>query len=61
MTVPCHLLTKFLHDQRGATAIEYALVVAGIATVVVVAVNLLGGTVSGQYSSVEAGLRQRTP
>jgi len=52
-------LTKFLRDERGATAIEYALIAAGIATVIVMAVNLLGGTVLGQYTTVNAKLNER--
>ncbi len=52
-------LTEFLRDERGATAIEYALIATGIATVIVVTVNLLGGTVLGQYTLVNAALNER--
>lgn len=54
-------LVEFLHDERGATAIEYALIAAGIATAIVTAVNLLGITVFGQYDAVETALRNQTP
>jgi pilus assembly protein Flp/PilA len=50
-------LRQFLRDERGATAIEYALIAAGIAAVIITAVNLLGGTVAGQYTAAETALR----
>jgi pilus assembly protein Flp/PilA len=33
------------HDERGASAVEYGLLVAGIAAMIVAVVFLLGGTV----------------
>ena len=38
-------------DERGASAVEYGLLVAGIAAVVVGVVFLLGGTLSGVFQS----------
>jgi len=38
--------------QRGATAVEYALIVAFVVGVIVVVVALLGQRVSSLYSSV---------
>src|SRR5918995_7533917 len=38
-------------DERGASAVEYGLLVAGIAAVVVGIVFLLGGTLSGVFQS----------
>lgn len=52
-------LTEFLRDERGTTAIEYALIATGIATVIVMAVNLLGGAVLGQYTAVNTALNER--
>ncbi len=40
-----------LAKERGATAVEYSLLVALIAAVIVVAVAVLGGHVSSLYSS----------
>lgn len=37
-----NLLKRFAQDQSGATAIEYGLIAAGIAAVIIVAVNSLG-------------------
>jgi pilus assembly protein Flp/PilA len=36
------LFIRFLKDEAGATAIEYALIAAGIALAIIVAVNALG-------------------
>jgi pilus assembly protein Flp/PilA len=55
----CDRLRQFLRDEQGATAIEYALIAAGIGAVIVTAVNLLGGTVTGQYVAVNARLTER--
>lgn len=40
------------HDIRGATAIEYSLIAAGIAMAIVVIVFALGGQVEGTFQSV---------
>ena len=37
-------------DERGASAVEYGLLVAGIAAVIVGIVFLLGGTLSGVFT-----------
>jgi len=39
-------------DERGATAVEYGLMVALIAIVIIVAVALLGGNLSGLFNQV---------
>ena len=51
------LLKRFLRDQAGATAIEYALIASGISIVILGAVNALGATVSGKYTTVASSLR----
>ncbi len=38
-------------DERGASAVEYGLLVAGIAAVIVAVVFLLGGTLQGVFQS----------
>jgi pilus assembly protein Flp/PilA len=45
---------RFLRDECGATAIEYAIIAAGVAAVIVTAVNTLGEKVKGLYDSVAA-------
>jgi len=43
----------FLRDERGATAIEYAMIAGGIAVAIVAAVNSLGVTVLGMYETIK--------
>jgi len=45
-----------LRDERGATAVEYGLMVALIAIVIIVAVAALGTKLSGLFSSVSNSL-----
>jgi len=48
---------KFLADQSGATAIEYAIIAGGLSIVIVVAVNGLGTTLNGTFASVNSSLK----
>ena len=41
-------------DERGATAVEYGLLVAGIAAVIVGAVFLLGGTLEDAFDTTNS-------
>ena len=41
-----------IHDEEGATAVEYALMVALIAVVIIVAVGLLGGELGRLFNAV---------
>ena len=41
-----------LRSEKGATAVEYGLMVALIAIVIIVAVALLGGNLSGLFNKV---------
>ncbi len=45
------------HDERGANLVEYILLIAFIAIVVLVAVKVLGSTVSTQFSSADSNLQ----
>ena len=45
-------LINFLMDEEGATAVEYALMVALIAVVIIAAVTFLGDEVSEKFSTV---------
>ena len=51
------LMTKFLADQSGATAIEYALIAAGVSVVIMTAVQGIGTTMNGKYASVSTSLK----
>ena len=45
---------RLAHDEQGATAIEYALIAAGIAVAIAAAVTSLGSATSNLYASVAA-------
>jgi pilus assembly protein Flp/PilA len=51
------LISRFLLDQSGATAIEYCLIAAGISIVIVVAVNGIGSTLNTKFTSVNSSLK----
>lgn len=44
------------HEERGATAVEYGLIVALIAAVIVVIVGTLGGQVNAAFTTVSNAL-----
>ena len=48
---------KFLKDESGATAIEYALIAAGIALAIIASVNSLGSKISSKFSSINSSLK----
>ena len=41
-----------VRDKSGATAMEYGLIVAGIAVAIIVVTGTLGGKVSGTFSTI---------
>jgi pilus assembly protein Flp/PilA len=43
---------RFLRDDSGATAIEYGLIAAGIAVVIITAVQLVGTNLTTTFNSV---------
>ncbi len=49
-------IRTFLSQDRGASAVEYGLLVAGIAMVVIAAVFLLGGAVSSTFTEVASSV-----
>ena len=52
-----HLLTRWAADQRGATAIEYGLIAALIAVVIVTAVTAVGTNLKGTFNKVNNAVR----
>jgi pilus assembly protein Flp/PilA len=50
------LEAKLVRDQKGASMVEYGLLVALIAVVAIVAVRFLGGSVSSKFSQVGSGI-----
>lgn len=51
--IRCHLETR---DEKGATAVEYGMIVALIAAVIVVVVGLLGGKINDAFTSINDAL-----
>ncbi len=49
-------VTRFLKDESGATAIEYGLIAALIAVVLVTAVGLVGTKLNGTFTKVSNAL-----
>ena len=49
-------VSKFINDESGATAIEYGLIVALIAVVVITAFTTLGTNLNGKMSKAAAAL-----
>jgi len=46
------LQARLAHDQRGATAVEYGMMVALIAAVIVVVVGTLGGQINDAFQTI---------
>ncbi|XIA67371.1 Flp family type IVb pilin [Bradyrhizobium sp. TZ2] len=46
-----------MDDERGATAIEYCIIAAGLSIVIVTAVNGIGSTLNTTYSSVSTSVK----
>lgn len=51
-----NLVSRFLKDSSGATAIEYGLIAAGIAVVIIAAVQTVGTNLKGTFNSVAAAV-----
>lgn len=47
---------KLRSNESGATAIEYALIAAGIAVAIIVAVGLLGDGLNSTFQSITTAL-----
>ena len=51
------LISSFLVDDSGATAIEYCLIAAGISLVIITAVNGVGSTLNTRFTEVSTALK----
>ena len=51
-----NFVTKLLRDESGATAIEYGLIAALIAVVIIAAVTTVGTKLSTTFNSVATAL-----
>ncbi|MBS0529202.1 MAG: Flp family type IVb pilin [Proteobacteria bacterium] len=51
------LMSDFLRNESGATAIEYALIATGISIAIVAAVTSVGTSLSGRFSAISSSLK----
>lgn len=51
------LISKFLRDESGATAIEYCLIAVGLSIVIITAVNGLGSTLNTNFGTINSSLK----
>jgi pilus assembly protein Flp/PilA len=51
------LISRFLSDESGATAIEYCLIAVGLSIVIITAVNGIGSTLNAKFSSINSSLK----
>ena len=49
-------ITRFLKDESGATAIEYGLIAAGIAVVIIAAVTAVGTNLTSTFNSAASAV-----
>ena len=50
------LVTRFVKDESGATAIEYGLIAAGISVAIITVVQGLGTKLSDTFSNISTKL-----
>jgi pilus assembly protein Flp/PilA len=51
------LVTRFLKDESGATAIEYGLIAALIAVAIIGGARLLGTRIGGTFNNVSNAIK----
>jgi pilus assembly protein Flp/PilA len=52
-----NLISRFVKDQSGATAIEYGLIAAGISLAIIAVVNGLGTNLNNKFTSINSSLK----
>ena len=56
-----NLISRFIRDESGATAIEYGLIAALIAVVIITAVTAVGTQLSNTFNNVKTALSTASP
>ena len=51
-----NLVSRFVKDESGATAIEYSLIAAGISVAIIAVVQSLGTKLKSTFTSVQNAL-----
>jgi pilus assembly protein Flp/PilA len=54
-----NLMTRFIKEESGATAIEYGLIAALISVAIVAVLLTLGPELSATFTDVQTGLQAR--
>ena len=52
-----NMISRFVKDESGATAIEYGLIAAGISLAIIAVVNGLGSTLNAKFTSINSSLK----
>jgi pilus assembly protein Flp/PilA len=52
-----NLVSRFVKDESGATAIEYGLIAAGISLAIIAVVNGLGSNLNAKFTSINSSLK----
>ena len=52
-----NLVSRFVKDESGATAIEYGLIAAGISVAIIATVNTIGGKLATAFGSISSQLQ----
>ena len=52
-----NLVSRFVKDESGATAIEYGLIAAGISLAIIAVVNGLGTSLNAKFTSINSSLK----
>ena len=52
-----NLVSRFVKDESGATAIEYGLIAAGISVAIITAVNGLGTKINSNFEAISGSLK----
>ena len=52
-----NLLSRFVRDESGATAIEYGLIAALVSVVIITALGLVGTNLTATFNRVATDLR----
>jgi pilus assembly protein Flp/PilA len=52
-----NLVSRFVKDESGATAIEYGLIAAGIAIAIITAVQGVGTALKNNFTTISTSLK----
>jgi pilus assembly protein Flp/PilA len=52
-----NLVSRFVKDESGATAIEYGLIAAGISLAIIAVVNGLGTNLTAKFTAINTAIK----